>query len=86
SAFAADNPPYPNRPVKIVVPFTAGNQLDVFARLIGDRLVDALGQPVVVDNRPGMSGNVASDTVAKAAADGHTLLVSGVLITLLPLT
>ena len=86
SVLAADNAPYPSRSVKIVVPFTAGNQLDVFARLIGDRLADALGQPVVVDNKPGMSGNVASDLVAKAAADGHTLLVSGVLITLLPLT
>jgi tripartite-type tricarboxylate transporter receptor subunit TctC len=77
---------YPNRPIHLVVPFNAGNQLDIFARLIGDRLAQALGQPVVVENRPGMSGNAASKVVAGAAPDGYTLLVSGVLVTLLPLT
>jgi tripartite-type tricarboxylate transporter receptor subunit TctC len=78
--------PYPNRTIHLIVPFTAGNQLDVFARLIGDRLADSMGQPVIVENRPGASGNAASEAVAKAAPDGYTLLVSGVLITLLPQT
>lgn len=83
---AADPAPYPSRPIHLIVPFTAGNQLDVFARLIGNRLAESTGQPVVVENRPGASGNAASAAVAKASADGYTLLVSGVLITLLPLT
>ena len=78
--------PFPSRPIHLIVPFTAGNQLDVFARVIGTRLEESMGQPVVVENRPGVSGNVASEAVAKASPDGYTLLVSGVLITLLPLT
>ena len=83
---AADPEPFPSRPIRLVVPFTAGNQLDVFARLIGSKLSDSMGQPVLIENRQGVSGNAASEAVAKAAPDGYTLLVSGVLITLLPLT
>ena len=83
---AADPQPYPNRPIRLIVPFAPGNQLDVFARLVGGRMADSLGQPVIVENRPGVAGNAASEAVAKAAPDGYTLLVSGVLITLLPLT
>lgn len=86
AAKAAGPAPYPNRPIHLIVPFTAGNQLDVFARLIGDRLAESMGQPVLVENRPGASGNAASEAVSKAAPDGYTLLVSGVLITLLPQT
>jgi tripartite-type tricarboxylate transporter receptor subunit TctC len=86
AANAAGPEPYPSRPIHLIVPFTAGNQLDVFARVIGSRLAESVGQPVIVENRPGVSGNVASEAVAKAAPDGYTLLVSGVLITLLPLT
>ena len=77
---------FPNRPIRLIVPFGPGNQLDVFARLIGARLAESLGQPVIVENRAGVSGNVASEVVAKAPPDGYTLLLSGVLITLLPLT
>ena len=83
---AADPEPFPSRPIRLVVPFTAGNQLDVFARLIGSKLSDSMGQPVLIENRQGVSGNAASEAVAKARPDGYTLLVSGVLITLLPLT
>jgi tripartite-type tricarboxylate transporter receptor subunit TctC len=86
AANAAGPEPYPSRPIHLIVPFTAGNQLDVFARVIGSRLEESIGQPVIVENRPGVSGNVASEVVAKAPPDGYTLLVSGVLITLLPLT
>lgn len=78
--------PFPSRPIHLIVPFTAGTQLDVFARIIGSRLEESMGQPVVVEDRPGVSGNVASEAVAKAPPDGYTLLLSGVLITLLPLT
>jgi len=85
-SFAADPEPYPNRPIRLIVPFAPGNQLDVFARLVGSRMADSMGQPVIVENRPGVSGNAASEAVAKATPDGYTLLVSGVLITLLPLT
>ena len=83
---AADSEPYPSRPIRLVVPFTAGNQLDVFARLIGAHLSESVGQPVLIENRQGVAGNAASEVVAKAPPDGYTLLVSGVLITLLPLT
>jgi tripartite-type tricarboxylate transporter receptor subunit TctC len=83
---AADSEPYPSRPIRLVVPFAAGNQLDVFARLIGARLSESVGQPVLIENRQGVSGNAASEAVAKSAPDGYTLLVSGVLVTLLPLT
>jgi tripartite-type tricarboxylate transporter receptor subunit TctC len=86
SAAGDDADPYPKRPIRLIVPFTAGNQLDVLARIVGSRLALALGQPVIVENRPGVSGNVASEAVAKAVPDGHTLLMTGVLITLLPHT
>jgi tripartite-type tricarboxylate transporter receptor subunit TctC len=83
---AAERETYPNRPIRLIVPFAPGNQLDVFARLVGSRMADSMGQPVIVENRPGVAGNAASEVVAKSAPDGYTLLVSGVLITLLPLT
>jgi tripartite-type tricarboxylate transporter receptor subunit TctC len=64
----------PSRPVKIVVPFPAGGPLDVAARLIADKLATSMKQPFVVENRPGASGNTGVDVVAKAPADGYTLL------------
>ncbi len=86
SAQAADAGGYPNRPIKIVVPFGAGSQIDIVARLVGAKLGDRLGEPVIVDNQPGASGNLGSEVVAKAAPDGYTLLLTGSLITLLPST
>ena len=68
-------PAYPNRPVRLVVPFSGGGATDVTARVIAERLTDMLGQPVVVDNRAGAGGNIGADNVAKAEADGHVLLM-----------
>lgn len=68
---------YPTRPVKILVGFPAGTTPDTLARLVADRLQETLGQPVVVETAVGASGNIAADRLAKAAPDGHTLLMAG---------
>ncbi|HVF63096.1 MAG TPA: tripartite tricarboxylate transporter substrate binding protein [Casimicrobiaceae bacterium] len=69
---------YPSRPVTIVVPFSAGGAVDAVARLMAQKLSDRLGRPVVVDNKPGASGNIGAQGVARAAADGYTLLMAAV--------
>ena len=68
---------YPQRPIRLIVGFTPGGSTDLVGRLIGARLAERLGQPVVIDNRPGASGIIASEIVSKSQPDGYTLLVSG---------
>jgi tripartite-type tricarboxylate transporter receptor subunit TctC len=67
---------YPTKPVRIVAPFGAGGLVDVLSRAVGEKLRASLGQPVIVDNRPGSGGNIGADIVAKAEPDGYTLLMS----------
>src|SRR5262245_28391749 len=67
---------YPDRPIRIIVPYTPGGTVDVLARMLGPRLTEAWGQPVVIDNRPGAGGNIGADAVAKSPPDGYTLFLS----------
>lgn len=70
----AQSADWPTKPIKIVVGFAAGTPPDIFARLYGEYAARKLGVPVLIDNKPGAAGNLASDTVAKSAPDGHTFL------------
>ena len=74
-AFPCWSQSYPSRPVKIVVPFAVGGSADVYGRFLAAKLSDSLGQPVVVENRPGGGAVVGTDAVAKSPADGYTVLV-----------
>jgi tripartite-type tricarboxylate transporter receptor subunit TctC len=75
-AFAQDI--YPSRPAHIIVGYTAGGVSDILARLIGQKLSERLGQPFVIDNRPGAASNVGADITVHAAADGYTLFLAGI--------
>jgi tripartite-type tricarboxylate transporter receptor subunit TctC len=75
SCIAAHGQEYPSKPIRIIVPFAAGGPADIYARFIGQRLQDSLGQSVVVDNRPGAGAIIGTDAVAKSPADGYTLLM-----------
>ncbi len=68
---------WPAKPVRIVVPFTPGGSTDITARLIGNRLQEVWGQTVVIENKPGVGGNIAGDMVAHSDPDGYTILISG---------
>ena len=77
---------YPNRPVRLIVPFAAGGLNDVVARLVAPYLERSLGQPFIVDNRPAASGIVGTDATAKAPPDGYTLLMVASSFTVVPAT
>lgn len=79
-AAAAAEPAWPTRPIRFIVPGAAGSAPDIRARYIAPKLAQALGQPVVVDNRPGAQGNIGAREAARSAPDGHTLLMGGSLL------
>jgi tripartite-type tricarboxylate transporter receptor subunit TctC len=71
---AAQGQPYPNKPVRMVVPYAAGGPLDTLARIYADKMQQGLGQPMVIDARPGANGNIGAENVVRSAPDGYTLL------------
>jgi tripartite-type tricarboxylate transporter receptor subunit TctC len=82
---AAAQQAYPARPIRLIVAYPPGGSTDIVARLVGQKLTQSLGQPVVVDNRPGGNTTIASEAVVKAAPDGYTLLVASSDLVLVPL-
>jgi tripartite-type tricarboxylate transporter receptor subunit TctC len=84
AALGAQARAFPDRPVRLVVPYTAGGSTDLIARALGHELSAMWGQPVVIDNRPGAGTIIASDIVARSAPDGHTLLVTTTSFTIVP--
>src|SRR3954471_4168216 len=78
ASFVASAQPYPARPVKIVAPFAPGGSADTLGRLVAQKLTEQLKENFVIENRPGAGGVLGSELVAKAPADGYTLVVSGV--------
>ena len=69
---------YPSRPIRFVVPFPPGGGVDIVARAVGEKLSPRLGQPIIIENKPGAGTTIGTDVVAKSPADGYTLLVSGI--------
>jgi tripartite-type tricarboxylate transporter receptor subunit TctC len=81
---AAPAQAFPSQPIRLVVPFAPGGGNDILARAIAPRMAEILGQPVLVDNKPGAGGNIGTDIVAKSAADGHTILIASNQVTINP--
>ena len=77
-AGAASAQTYPNKPIRIIVPYAAGGTSDILARQISPKMTEAWGQPVIVENRTGANGNVGADHVAKSAPDGYTMLLADI--------
>ena len=75
---SAETQPFPNRPVRVLMPFPPGGGTDIIGRILAQRLTKGFSQPFIVDNRAGAGGTIATDIVAKAPRDGHTLLVSNI--------
>lgn len=84
SGLAQAEAPYPHQPIRLIVPFTPGSSSDVTARAIAQKIAVPLGQPVLVDNRPGANGGIGMQAVARSKADGYTLVVGTVSSTVVP--
>jgi len=82
----AQTQPWPSRPVRVVIPFPPGGTLDTVGRLLAQKLGDQMGQPFIVENRPGGNGIIGADVVSKAPADGYTLLFNASTFTTAPMT
>ena len=78
SAIPAAAQKYPSKPIRIIVPYTPGGPTDILARAVAQSMNEAWGQPVIIDNKPGASGNLGTALVAKAPADGYTLASVGI--------
>src|SRR6202162_5959993 len=75
---SAQAPAYPDKPIRVVVPFPVGGVADTFGREIGRKLTESWGQPVLIDNRTGAGGNIGADIVAKSSPDGYTLVIGNI--------
>src|SRR5947207_15917650 len=78
SALPAFAQPYPSKPIHLIVPYPAGGGTDFFARLVGQKMSELIGQPIVVENKPGAATNLGADFVAKAPPDDYTILLGDV--------
>lgn len=83
-AAQAQSGAYPNKPIRMVLGFPPGGPTDIVARILGQKMADELGQPVLVDNKPGVAGNIAAEMIARAPADGYTILYNTSSITISP--